>query len=492
MPIPNVGEIWYNDFYAVADNLPSAGVPGGGGEMDHRIGGTEMKKRNRVLALLTAALLSLTGCFSQSAEDLYIPPKAPRDFENLDAKIREVISAGAEYAAPIQGSYTQQVQLMDLDGDGVQEAIAFFRVTNPGPDESPLKIYIYSQDGDGNFEVQTIIQGEGAAINSVTYVDLDGDPGNRELVVSWQISGKVYQLMAYAIQDGQAVDLMRVGYTEFAVIDLDMDNIQEVVVLNVIPIEGKRQADFYDYDEASGQMMLRSSAPLSTEITGIASDANRPTAGLLRESVQALFVTSTVTTGVVTDILAWRDDKLVNLTLNEETGLSDGTFRFNSSVSARDINSDNVLELPQPKALPDPSRVGETDNFWAVRWVQYDIDGNAWPVYNTYYNGEDGWYLILPESWEGKIALSRSDGSSTGERAVVFSYWEGNEGATPAPFLTIYKLTGPNRNARAQLGNRFILRASSDTIYAAEFRTGGWDCGLDQETLPEQFRLIQP
>ena len=50
----------------------------------------------------------------------------------------------------------------------------------------------------------------------------------------------------------------------------------------------------------------------------------------------------------------------------------------------------------------------------------------------------------------------------------------------------------------AGLPGRFRLDddpgADGDVIYAAEFRTaadGGWDCGLDETGLKENFRLIR-
>lgn len=454
-----------------------------------------MRKHLVKTCLLCAVFVLLTGCFAQSIDELYTPPKPPSDFQQLDAKIREVLATGAEYAPPIQGSYTQQVQLIDLDGDGVQEAIAFFRTTVTSqkpdePDEKPMKIYIFRQTGEGNYEVQTVIQGDGNAIGSISYVDLDGRP-DKELVVSWQISAKVTQLMAYSIEGGEAVDLMQASnYTDFALVDLDMDNQQEIVVLDMNTIDDTFQANFFDYDETRDMMVMKSYAPLTKGIQEIVEiDRNDS----LRDSIPALFVTSELSAGVVTDILAWRDGGIVNVTLNPESDGSDSTFRFSGSIAPRDIDEDGVLELPRPNALPSLDKTMGTDNFWSVRWVQYDIAGNAWPVFTTYYNGEDGWYLILPDDWEGKIALSRSDTSNSGERAVVFYYWDGTEQTTPEEFLTVYKLTGPNRVARSQMAGRFTLRTTSDTIYAAKFNDRcSWDCGLDQDTLPEQFKLIQP
>ena len=456
--------------------------------------------RNHLLKILTlcAALLLLTGCFAQSIDELYTPPKAPGDFQQLDAKIREVLASGAEYAPPVQGGYTQQVQLVDLDGDGVQEAIAFFRTTVNNTnaelksDEKPMKIYIFRQTGEGNYEVQTVIQGDGNAIGSIAYVDLDGNP-DKELVVTWQISVKVTQLMAYSIQGGEAVELMQASsYTDFTLADLDMDNRQEIVVLEQNTLTDTYQANFFDYDEDRDMMVMKAYAPLSAGITDIIDVQGPSRSAGLRDSIPALFVTSSLTSEVVTDVLAYRDGGIANVTMNPETERSESTIRFNGNIAPRDINEDGVMELPRPKALPSLDKTTGADNFWSVLWVQYDLSGNGWPVYTTYYNGEDGWYLILPDSWDGKIALARSDKSSSGERAVVFSYWDGSDQTTPEAFLTVYKLTGPNRAARSQMAGRFTLLSTGDTIYAAQFNDKcSWDCGLDEETLPEQFRLIQ-
>ena len=92
-------------------------------------------------------LLTASGCgFSLSPEDLYSLPQLPAEYTELNSCINAVIESGAEYAAPISGSNIQPVQLEDLNGDGEEEAVAFFRNS---ADERPLKIYIFTpQDQD--------------------------------------------------------------------------------------------------------------------------------------------------------------------------------------------------------------------------------------------------------------------------------------------------------------------------------------------------------
>lgn len=223
--------------------------------------------------LLTAVLVLLGGCSFNSPEDLYTVPKAAEDYTNLQMEIDKVRNANAEYAGPLTGSYTQPVQLMDLDGDGVQEAVAFFRTT--AVDNSPpLKIYIYHQTEEGQYAVQTIIEGEGTAINSISYVDLDGHTGpngetDRELVVSWRLSDQMYRLMAYSVSGGEAnVVLPAVSYTEYTLMDMDKDNQQEIVVLNLNTVEGICQADYYECTSCRAKNLLRETSALSTPAPG--------------------------------------------------------------------------------------------------------------------------------------------------------------------------------------------------------------------------------
>lgn len=448
-----------------------------------------MKKRSCKLLLASGLLLLLTGCFSQSVDDLYAQPKAPEDYLKLDDKISQVLNQGGEYAAPLSGELTQKVQLQDLDGDGVQEAIAFFRVSS---ENHPLKIYIYKEVGD-DYEVAAVIEGAGTAINSVYYENLDDSP-SKEIIVSWQMSDKVHSLAAYSIDQYQVLELMRTDYTDFQVYDLDSDGQKEILVLQADAEDEDKRAELYNMND--GILELDSVAHLSHNVTGLVEGGVQT--GYLQDQIPAVFVTSTYgMNGHITDIFAWKGNRLQNITLDgsgDEPDESKNTIRWYTKVSGTDINGDGILELPDPYELPDLENTGTAVNFWAIRWRQYDINGRAHPVYSTYYNDRDGWYFILPDDWDGKIAVSRSDLSGGGERGVIFSYWEGNESVEPVPFLVIYKLTGDNRVMRANLQGRFRLPPEngddSDALYAARLIPGSWDCGLDEEGVKERFSLI--
>lgn len=439
-----------------------------------------MKKKRLILICMLGLLWLLGGCSFRfrSVGELFTLPKLPEEYQNLQSMIEEATKAGAEYSAPTNGENTQPVQLQDLDGDGTLEAIAFFKVSGS---DKPLKIYIYRQTANG-YEVGAVIESEGASIYSIDYKTLNGGKG-KDIVVCWRTGSN--SLEVYSLENYEVTKLMSTGYTDYKIMDIDMDNQEEILVLYVDTVDGTRsRVDCYDADKDA--LILRSSAPMSSGVSRAES-----VQGYLKGKtpVPALFVTSYYFEGSVTDILAWKDGELKNITLDSELGVSNSTYRIKDKATLTDINGDNYMEIPMPVKLPDADPASVTDAIVLYSWYQFDIDGKSYPVYTTYVNFIDGWYFILPSSWVGKVTVSQFS-VSVEEQSTVFSYWQ--EGEEPQPFLTIYRLTGANRYMRAQTGERFVLKpgdSGDTTIYAAELIKGGWRCGLDEAGVEAQFKM---
>ena len=432
------------------------------------------------MVLVAAVFLLLTGCLFQPPDDLYSLPEPPADYQNLYTKIDEVRAAGAEYAGPVQGTNTQPIQLVDLDGDGQEEAVAFFR--NAG-EEKPLKIYIFRMGSDGTYQIAYRIQGEGNNVGSIAYRDLDGD-GILEVVVSWQLANRVYVLSVYALGPAEATELVHSTYNEsYVLADLNGDGLRELVVIQRDDTgESYSRASYYTYQD--GMLVMTSEAALSANVNDVTSVRT----GVLAGQTPAIYVTSDCEGGQVTDILAYQDGGLVNVTINQDSGISNYTLRSYTGVSVTDINNDGVLEVPVALALPSVRASSETTH-WIIYWRQFDALGHATVACITYHSTEDGWYLILPSSWDGQIAVERDDRENhRGEQAVVFYHQEYDGSLTR--FMTIYRLTGTNREARANLGSRQLLLSTSSVAYAVEFASDGWDCGLNIDQVRDRFNLI--
>ena len=409
-----------------------------------------------LLAVALVMALCLGGCMEMSADSLYALPQLSEGYLKLQSAIDSVLSSGAEYAAPSTGANRQPIQREDLDGDGVREVIAFFNFAGT---DRPLKIVVF-RSVDGEYSEIARIEGEGTGIESVAYLDMNGD-GVREVAVGWQMGAGINMLSVYSISGWQVNRLVNTNYSEYTVCDMDGETGSDILVLRLSQSELSGQAEHYaltgDGEVVTGTARLSSGTEAllrvrSTQLLGGRS---------------AILVESTMNgTGIVTDILAWQNGKLANVTLDENSGVSEGTLRLSYALYCRDIDSDGVIDVPQPVPLP-PTTEGTT--YYTIDWYSYYPGGSRRLVCTTYSNYTDSWYLVLPDSWKGKITLSREEGAS-GERMIIFSTVSEN-GARDKDFLAVYTLTGEKREERASVGGRFMLSRSEETVYAARILT---------------------
>lgn len=436
------------------------------------------------LGLLCGLMAAASGCAIQPIDSLYALPALAEEYSELQTSIDAAMGElGAEYAVINYGSNTSTIQLLDLDGNGTQEAAAvFLRVTSAGGDERPLRICLFRRTDGDSYRLAYTLEGDGSSINSVAYEDLTGD-GNKEMIVSWQMGAGVYTLSAYSLNPADSNELLSVAYNEsYLTTDLDRDGNREIVVLQRDSNVGNDRAEYYEFRD--GSMVMTSSALLSQGMQNVVSAAGAQ----LAEGIPGVYVTLDLTEGgQVTDVFTLSGGALVNLTRDQDSGVSQSTFRAYTEVAPADMDGDGVLEIPIPMAL-EPLDPETPSNQYFLRWRQFDERGRGREQCVTYHSTVDGWYLTLPDSWLRQVTAVRDDSiSNRGERAVIFYFRSGGE---YQPFLTIYRLTGNNRQARANLPGRFTLYSDSSTIYCAQLDPSVWACGTDETDLLQRFSII--
>ena len=438
-----------------------------------------MKKNLKILlaaALMVLIALAVSGCMSASADDLYALPQFSDDYIQLQGLINRILESGAEYAAPSAGSYRQAIQQEDVDGDGEKEAIAFFNFLGS---DRPLRIYIFRLN-NGVYEEAAVIEGEGAGIESIGYMDMDGD-GAMEIAVGWQLSSGINMLSVYSLKGYQVSQVINTDYTEFSICNLDSQYNSSVLVLRISSSELTGEAEIYSMTDETEIVM--SSCRLTNGIEALL----RVRSTQLADGKNAIAIESSYSgSGIVTDLLTVRNGQLQNITMDESAGVSSGTIR-SYSVYCRDINGDGVLDIPVLVSLPSFS---ENVSYYMIEWYSYYSTGAMAHICTTYNNTSDNWYMVLPDDWIGNITVRR-ESSNSGERSIIFSKVD-EEGRNSGDFLAIYALTGDNRAERATYADRFVLLAEEDTIYAASILMDETELGLDisQELIRENFHII--
>ena len=445
-----------------------------------------MRNMKKWMAALLALgmVLALAGCampkLTLDPEKLYALPELPARYTTLNQQLNALQEGGAEYAAPVSGSNIQPVQMVDLDGDGREEALAFFRQSDG---EKPLKIYVFTDNGD-SYAQTAVIEGSGLAVYSIAYSDMNGD-GRMEIIVGWRVSMELQALAVYALEPDGARELMRTNYVKYAVADLNSDGMQEMTVFRADQ-DGVGAADCYVWK--NGTLALGSTIRVSMTMAEL-SQQGKVTVGTLRSGEPALFVTGVADSArAITDVLLLRNSELSNSVLSLTTGVSRESSRFRS-LYPMDINGDGITEIPRTVPLSPGEQ--ETDVSQRVDWISYDAAGTASRVLSTYHAMEDGWYLQLPEGWAESILVGRS--ASTDETSVTFymeSDAEDDQGY--AALLRITALSGSNRERLAVRTGRFILGRNDGVIYVGELLKGNeeWDHSVTEDEVRNAFSLI--
>lgn len=314
------------------------------------------KKCIRFLPLLLACLL-LCGCFLEPAEGLYAVPKQSEEYYDLQNAIELALPDGAVYAPPGSGDNQQVVQMVDLDGDGEDEAVVYCKTTG----ELPLGIYVFDRQNDA-FTLAASVQGAGSAFHHVSYVSFDDQPGY-ELVVGRQISDQVPQLMnVYSLRGGTLTELMSTEYAEFVTADLDADSRQEIVVLHSGGDSQNGIAELYCW--ADGQLKREREVSMSVAVSSV----KRILTGYMCRNVAAVFVASEYSDGsLITDIFVFRDGVFTNLSRSEDANTDVQTLR-DYYIYGGDIDKDGLIELPMLCPMPSLDYDASSQDQYLVSW----------------------------------------------------------------------------------------------------------------------------
>ena len=432
-----------------------------------------MKRAVKKCILLLAGLALaavLSGCtvFDSSVEQLFTLPRMAPEYTGLSRQLDSLIAQGYEYASPSGGRNIQSVQMVDLEDDGRQEALVFLRRS---ADEKPLKIMVYRLDGDDSYSLLCTIESSGTAVDSVYYQDLNGD-GRRELIVGWRISADVQTLAAYSIEP-EPVALMSCGYSRFSIQDLNGDGAPSLLVIRADGELGP-VAEFYGWQEE--QMGVSYRCRLSSSMTAL--NRGSVVTGMADRDTPAVFITGVDTTSMaVTDILIYRPEAgLVNVALDKTSGVSAAVYPYRQ-LAPQDIDGDGVTEIPCP--LGD-SAAEQTDGL--VSWMSWQSDGRFQQTAKTYHSLSSGWYFTIPTSW-WSWEVDAVTGGIQNESQMTLRI-NGDS------VLTIYTITGENRDNRSRMGSRIVLRRQATTVYAGEVYEIAPYYGMDEDLLRRSFSLI--
>ena len=99
-------------------------------------------------ALLCAFAISASGCDGADigTDNLIRPPKTVGDEAEIEQLIADTAGSGYTLKYPKSGNYRSAIVMKDLDNDGTDEAIAFYRTPNETKAEVHMLVMYCSND----------------------------------------------------------------------------------------------------------------------------------------------------------------------------------------------------------------------------------------------------------------------------------------------------------------------------------------------------------
>jgi hypothetical protein len=393
-------------------------------------------------------LLLISGCFGN--EDLMQAPRPAVQYQRLQEQIDALLAQGFTYSAPLSGDHRQAVLMIDLTGDGTEEAVTFLR---RGETESLLAVF---SPQSGDFIAFPLVAENAESVHSVIFRDLTGN-GRLEAIVGWQV-GTLRNISVYSLDGGGLVEVFTRPFSGYTVYDIEDSGVPTLFLIQVDAAEQQivEMVSFRD-----GELLITGSASLSRGAEAF----RRTRTGPLLDGKPGLLVTSQFQTvaGEITDVFTFRDGALVNISANMETGVSELLARHRE-IRAEDIGGDGVLKLPRQVELQSHPDDFSGETFYEVRWIAYESSGFAAEAARTYHSAHHNWYILLPEQWPERYTVRRRVVSSV-QTVTTFSVLA--DGEEPADFLRLFYLTQPTGD-RLPIRDRTVLAEQDNLLVTAE------------------------
>ncbi|MCI5841871.1 MAG: hypothetical protein MRZ96_08355 [Clostridium sp.] len=447
-----------------------------------------MKKAMTALtAFIAAACLLMTSCSDErllrSVDDLIVPPLYYDEYGGLVDTIQNDLGKDIRLCIPYEGDNRSAIIFNDIDGDGSEEAIVFYRT---GKSESNARMHIY-RDTNRGWVSGGDFSGYGSEVGNVAIDDMDLD-GSKELLVLWNIPG---------ISTGNVVSVYRsepseLSYSEIAnefcslakLVDVDGDSYNELFFICYSNTDGVTHRFARVLKLSSGSIVLMGEARLDANVSSYLPVKTEKASDKapLRIYVDALKGSDRM----ITELVYWDSSRsaLVAPFFNPKTESNDKTLRH-EQLRCADINNDGVIEIPvQQQLLGEKRKVQDPDyeNVFLTRWVSY-TDGSLKTAVQAIVNADDG-YMVTLKDYETEYLGARYYPSTS----CLIVYDEKSEGDNE--LFSVLRVSA-ERWSSGQFSSYIQALRNDDSVVCAYITHNGNDSGFNERNIKTRIAKFQ-
>lgn len=356
----------------------------------------------KAIALTLIIAIIFSGCsfrMSSSIEDLIGPVSPFGDNADIQEALDTYAKNGFSLKTPSGGEYIASYNFYDIDGDGNDEALAFYEPTD---DLNTISMALIKKVKD-KWSVVDNIKGDGKDIYSISFNDVNADD-KVELLVCWDVisNSSNHNLSVYSFENKKdKLSLKQIGepieINNYIVVDYNQNSTNELLLFELNGPYASARAELYSLRD--NKFDLLGETKLDSHVSAYTNLQVEKAENDVRIYADAL---STDGSSMLTEIIYWSDTygTIVSPFYSYTTGLTKGTSR-NIRLECSDINDDGLIEIPSShkgiKGLPK--------NVKAVDWNIYK---NTILVHSKYalVVSDDDYMVVIPDEIIGEIAVT--------------------------------------------------------------------------------------
>lgn len=435
-----------------------------------------MKRKNILTAVLCAVLcINLCGCelLSANTDQLLTPPELQGEMYPIAQALKADIKAEFSLCYPSGGDRRSAVVLEDIDGDGTQEAFAFYTLNADEEKTVHLNIILRGEKGWKSVADQ---QASAAGVERIDFCDLNGD-GCEEILIGWEMSGSSEkQLAVYSMEKRKPTRRMMQKYSEFICCDLNENGENELFIQTLSTADSSNRAGVYELNDDG--VVEVSSCLLDQNVKAIRS----LTVAALSSGQTAIYVDEIKNAGAVTEVLFMQKNVLVNPLLDVTTAENIRTVR-STTLLLTDINQDSIPEIPVSEELPMITDADSAEKSYYTKWCSFNGEILS-PQQTVVINQNDGYTLNIPARWIGNIMLVKDSGAQSR------TFYELNADGTAGQMLAeIRAVTKKQWKREKELKTMTEIGRSADLIYIGRAVAGNGPLNLTIEELKKNFTV---
>lgn len=348
----------------------------------------KIKRTVTVLVSIILIALFLTGCQSldDSPESLLAAPKLSDQMHPVQEALDKNIDGKYQLKFPSSGETKSAITLVDLDGDGLSEGVAFYSTTDNNSVTMHIAVIAFDNNEWVVVSEENIVAG---GVEQAYFIDMDGDK-TKEIVVGWNVYGNTSKTVSVYQYSGKTlITLIEEPFSVFMLCDLDGNLSQDLLTFH---LDMNTSSAFVRYFGINSHGVSELG---NCETDGNITSYNNILLSKLPSGEFCVYADCVKGAGMITEVIYFKDGKLIG-PLYDSTLMENAVTYRPAIVPCRDYDGDGFIDIPVMKELPTDTSLSTSAAYITV-WSEFNGSALSPKAY-TLMNYSDGYSIKLPKS----------------------------------------------------------------------------------------------